>query len=317
MSLTFTIFKNIFDTDTDKIVELDNFKAFEKLLYDLSKLKAEKPEKGKPLPKHAAKLISPAVYKKGKSRANDNVLRWDFACLDVDDYEGTFEEIVNHLGEHYYVCYSTASSRKEKPKFRLVFPLTESVRAEDIKHFWYALNKEVLGIADAQTKDMARMFYVPGNYPEAFNFFFKHPGEVIDPKAMMEKHPYDKSQDGDDFFARLPEDMQKLVLEHRKSKTTKKSNVLWTGYKDCKYVSNKMVDDYKEVYVADTGKYAGMYKFMVSVGFAAVRDGYDLDKVELAGLARSLDRDYGNNYENRPLEKEADRALEFVYRNQG
>ena len=312
-----TVFDSIFDNETDKTVELKDFHAFEKLLYNLYKLKARKPKKGEKRSNKDAKLISPAVYKKDTTRANDNVIRWDFACLDVDDYEGTFEEIVNQLGDWYYVCYNTASSTEEKPKFRLVFPLTKSVKKDDIKHFWHALNSEVLGIADAQTKDMARMFYVPGQYEGAFSFFFKHQGEVIDPDALMEKHPYDKSQDGDDFFSRLPEDMQEMVLNHRKSKTRKKESVTWTGYKDCKYVYRSAIEDYKKAVIADTGKYHGMYRFMVSVAFAAIRDGYDLDKRELADLARSLDVDHGNHYKNRPLQKEADRALEYAYRNQG
>lgn len=312
-----TVFESIFDKKTDKTVEFEDFQGFEKLLYKLSKLEARKPKKGDGYHPKNAKLISPAVYKKDTGRGNDNVLRWDFACLDVDDYDGTFEQIVEHLGDWYYVCYSTASSTAEKPKFRLVFPLTKPVQRDNIRHFWQALNKEVLGIADAQTKDMARMFYVPGDYPGAFNFFFKHEGEVIDPAKLMEKHPYDASQDGDDFFNRLPEEMQKMVLEHRRAKTEKKSHVSWTSYRDCKYVFKKAVDEYISAVAVDTGKYHGMYRFMVAVAFAAIRDGYDIDKHELASLARSLDIDYGNHYENRPLQKEADRAIHYAYCNIG
>ena len=65
-----------------------------------------------------------------------------------------------HYEQYRYFCYSTASSSLTNPKFRLVFPLTQWVNKEDIKHFWFALNKEIGDIADAQTKDLSRMYYV-------------------------------------------------------------------------------------------------------------------------------------------------------------
>ena len=317
--MQFTIFKSIFDNKTNKTVELDSFEDFEKLLYQLSEKPARKPKKGELRTPEDAMLISPAVYKEGENitRANTNVLRWDFACLDVDDYEGTFKEVIESLGSWYFVCYSTASSTKEHPKFRLVFPLQRSVNVDELRHFWYALNKEVLNIGDAQTKDMARMFYVPGQYPDAHNFIFTRPGPIMDPDALMEKHEYDHTQDCDDFMARLPVDMQDRLLNFRKSQTIKKGHVNWASYRNCKYVSRKAVSSYLEAVVADTGKYHGIYIFMVSVAFSAIRDGYDIDERELATVARSLDREHGNHYETRPLNKEASRAIEWAYRNKG
>ena len=321
--MQFTIFKSIKDNKTDKTVELDSFEDFEKLLYQLSEQPVRKPKKGELPQTGDAMLISPAVYKPTTdpdnpiTRANVNVVRWDFACLDVDDYEGPFQNVIESLGSWYFVCYSTASSTKEHPKFRLVFPLQRSVMVDELRHFWYALNKEVLDIGDAQTKDMARMFYVPGQYPNAHNFIFTRPGPIMDPDALMEKHPYDATQDCDDFMARLPTDMQERLLTFRKSQTVKKGQVDWHNVTQCRYVSRKAISSYLEAVVADTGKYHGMYKFMVSVAFSAIRDGYDIDKNELSTVARALDREHGNHYEFRPLTKEADRAIEYAYRNKG
>ena len=40
--------------------------------------------------------------------------------------------------------------------------------------FWYALNKELGDIGDPQTKDLSRMYYVPGKYEGAYNFIFNN-----------------------------------------------------------------------------------------------------------------------------------------------
>lgn len=308
-----TVFDTIYDTKTNKKLDLDTFEDFERLLFDLSKMEVVKPAKGEFDVPNAAKLISPATFKDGTTRANKNVIKWDFACVDVDDYEGSFDDVIGALGSWYYVCYSTGSSTIEKPKFRLVFPLRSPVEADDIRHFWYALNREVTGVADEQTKDLSRMFYVPGQYPNAHNFIFKREGPIMDPAALMNKHPYDVKKDSDNFLDRLPEAMQKVVIEKRRAALQRRCDTSWTSYRDCKYSSRKHVDEYKST--SETGWYAGLYSYMVASAFNAVRDGYAITNYELAELARSLDADTGSWYKDRPLEKEADRALEFVYRN--
>ena len=80
MIITATIFNSIFDNKTDRSIRVNSFKAFEKVLYDLS----EVPKKSK----KDAVLISPATYIEGTTRANKNVLEWaGWCCVDVDDYE--------------------------------------------------------------------------------------------------------------------------------------------------------------------------------------------------------------------------------------
>ena len=45
--------------------------------------------------------------------------------------------------------------------------------------------------------------------------------------------------------------------------------------------------------------------------------GYPITAKEVAHICRTLDNDTGNWYLKRDMEKEADRAIEFVFRNQG
>ena len=149
-------------------MDYSSFDEFEAILFKLS-------ESTKYPTKKDAPLISPAIYQPDTTRANDNVVAWGgFGILDIDDYKGELKDIESQYDKYRYVCYSTASSTVETPKFRLVFPLTTNVDKEDIKHFWFALNKEIGDIADAQTKDLSRMYYVPAKYKNSFNFTQSH-----------------------------------------------------------------------------------------------------------------------------------------------
>lgn len=279
-----------------------SFDEFETVLYRLAESK-------KYLKKQDAPLISPAVYKPDTTRANDNVVAWGgFGILDVDDFKGEIKDIEKKYEAYKYICYSTASSTTDNPKFRLVFPLTEWVDSTNIKHFWYALNKEIGDIADAQTKDLSRMYYVPSSYQNAFNFIFSHDGDIMDPNELMQKHRYIVPQQS--FYERLPEAIKKGLIEHRKSQLNN-TNISWTGYKDCPFVNKKKVEDYKGL---TEGWYYAMYQLMVSIAGNAITNGYPITSKEIEYLIRDLDSETGNWYLKRPIDKEAERAIEFVYR---
>src|SRR6056300_158183 len=115
METSLTLFKSIFDNKTHKRMNFRSFAEFEKLLFELSKVKRKD--------KKAAQLISPATYIENTTRANNNVIDWGGWCaVDVDDHEfkGDLKSELDVLaGDYHYVCYSTASSRIDSPKFRL------------------------------------------------------------------------------------------------------------------------------------------------------------------------------------------------------
>ena len=58
-----------------------------------------------------------------------------------------------------------------------------------------------------------------------------------------------------------------------------------------------------------------MYQIMVAIAGNAVTRQYPISAKEIAELCKQFDMDTGRWYENRPLESEADRAIEYVYRN--
>ena len=69
-----TIFKSLFDNKTDKRVDLKDWSAFEKMLYDLSKMPGYKAKRGEN--KKSSPLMSPAIYHPDTTRANKNVIEW-------------------------------------------------------------------------------------------------------------------------------------------------------------------------------------------------------------------------------------------------
>src|SRR5210317_2464831 len=156
MEISLTLFKNIYDNKTNRNTNLKSFQDFEKVLYDLSNI--QRKSKGE------AELMSPAVYEKGTTRANANVIEWCGWCaVDVDDYkfDGELKDaILNHTRNWRFVCYSTASSTLDYPKFRLVFPLKRKISNKEIPRFNFALQNALGGIGDEQTKDLARMYYI-------------------------------------------------------------------------------------------------------------------------------------------------------------
>jgi hypothetical protein len=302
--VSLTIFDSIYDNKTVKRVDYNSFDDFEKVLYKLAA--SDKYQK-----KADAPLISPATYQPETTRANVNVTGWGgFGIVDVDDYEGSIEDIHEKYSEYKYVCYSTASSTKEHPKFRLVFPLTEYVEADKIKHFWFALNKEIGDIADAQTKDLSRMYYVPSRYKGSYNFIFSHDGVTMDPNKLMEQHRYVVPNES--FFDKLPNAIKEGLIQHRKERLSN-TDFSWTGYQDCPFVNKKQISDYKSI--TGSGWYLQMYKIMVSTAGNAMQRGYPISAKEIAWICSDLDNDTGGWYGKRDMVKEAERAIEFVFRN--
>lgn len=302
-----TVFESAFDNRTHRKLYSESWEEMVKLLTTLSERPGYKPVRGEF--KKGSSLISPAVYEDGTTRSNTNVIKWGrWAALDIDDYDGSFEDAYEKYKNYEHVCYSTASSSLEHPKFRILFPLTSDINKEKIKHFWYALNKEFGEDGDPQTKDMSRMYYVPAQYPDAYNFFIHNKGEWIDVEKLLVKHKW--VDRGVSFLDRLPDTVKKELLNRRKDQMTN-TKVSWTTWDTCPFVNKKIVAEYKTI--SSTGWYHKMYQLMVSIAGNAVKRKYPITPGEIARICKEIDNETGGWYANRPLEKEAARAIEFVY----
>ena len=254
-------------------------------------------------------------YKKDTTRANDNVIEWSqWCCVDVDDFEfkgDLKDELLTRFSHLRFVCYSTASSKTNAPKFRLVFPVRNNVSNDRIRKFWFALQSELGELGDKQTKDLSRMYYIPAKYDRAFNFIFSNDGDVLDPDTLIAKHPMPEKATLNSFFDRLPEALQKEVLEYKKNKLD--NDFSWSSYRDCPFWPMQLANEYKTI--TKTGWYHKMYQIMVAIAGNAIKSKYPINVDEITNLCREFDIDNGNWYQKRPIKKEADRALEYVYRN--
>ena len=298
----------VYDNKTHRRMDFSTFDELEKTLYALS----EQPKKGK----LDAELISPAIYEPGSTRANKNVIAWAGWCaVDVDDIEvdGELNDFVrNMVPDWRFVCYSTASSRPDRPKFRLVFELDRHISVAEIKHFWYALQSRLDDQGDKQCKDLSRMYYIPATYAEADNFIFSGAGKPIDVDALLAKYPYVEKQRAGSFLDRLPPEMVDQVINHRKAKM-QNTAVTWTGYHDCPFWPKKLAIEYATI--SETGWYHKMYQMMVAIAARALQKEYPITAKQIADLCKQFDMENGGWYENRPIDVEADRALEYAYRN--
>ena len=299
-----TLFHSQFDNKTEKIINFQSWDEFVNLLRGLS----ERPLAGK----REAQLISPAMYELGTTRANRNVVEWGhWACVDVDDYEGTIDDIISKFSEYNTVVYSTASSTIVQPKFRIVFDLDRRVASEELRHFWYAINKELGELGDAQTKDSSRMYYIPAHYTGSNNFFHTTTGSPMAVSRLLREHPY-SAPTGNSLLDKLPEEMRERVIQHRKD-SLDNTDITWSGYGDCPFVPRKMALEYKSI--SGTGWYHAMFKLMIAIASNAIRQKYPITASQIALLCKEIDRETGNWYENRPIEREAQSALAWAYAN--
>jgi hypothetical protein len=300
-----TIFKNAFDNKTHRRMDFDSWDKFVGLLSHLSTQPVAS--------KKDAELISPALYTEGTTRSNKNVTEWGhWACVDIDEGINDVNEILDRFAGSRSVVYSTASCTPEKIKLRVVFDLSRRVQADEIRKFWYALNKWCGDLGDAQTKDSSRMYYIPAAYHGATNFFHDmSDGDAVDVDKLIREYPY-QEKTGNSFLDSLPEGVRESVLEHRKNSLTN-TNVTWAGYRDCPFFPNKMAEDYRSV--GETGWYHQMYRIMVATACNAVKEQYPIASYQIADMCRELDAETGNWYDNRPLEREASGAISWAYAN--
>lgn len=301
-----TLFKNIYDNKTSKRMDFEKWERLQTLLFTLATQKGEKGGS------NSSPLISPAIFRSDSTRANDNVLGWGrWCCVDIDEYDGSMDDVLEHLKPYHYVCYSTASSTEYHPKFRVVFPLTEVVPSDKIKAFWHAINALVSDTADAQTKDLSRMYYVPAKYPNAHNFIFKNEGKHINPFDLMQRFPYIEGSRKKKFLDTLPKALQKEVINYRRNQLD--NTVTWTGYKDCKFWPKTLANEFTAMaHIDGSGRFRKMYAIMVAIAGNAVEAGYNITSDEIAELCREFDAVNTNLYEKRDMESEAQNALEYV-----
>lgn len=113
-------------------------------------------------------------------RAKANATMSGLVVLDIDDGQ-TIDETVDIVKtlDTTAIVYSTASHSVDHHKFRVCIPLSEPVDYDKHALAWRAINEVFAGGAADSTKvGCESLFYVPGQYPNAPNFFAFLPGKI-------------------------------------------------------------------------------------------------------------------------------------------
>jgi hypothetical protein len=133
-------------------------------------------------------LWSPAAYPAGATRSNDNVIAVSAFVLDVDT--GARPEVFARLFDAYaHVIHSTWSHACDLPRWRAVFPLSESIRGPQWSDVYFKLATHLgKGQADLSCRDAARMYFLPSSPPELVSCQMAqiHDGELLDPSLFAE-----------------------------------------------------------------------------------------------------------------------------------
>jgi len=134
--------------------------------------------------KESAPLISFAEF--DGQRRKLKIKNVTAIVLDFDD--GTpFETIRLALASIEFAAYSTHSHAPEKPRFRVIIPLSRPVTVAEYQVVWMAINAKSGGTADHGAKDASRISYWPSCPQENFVNAFTHHnrGEILDPNALL------------------------------------------------------------------------------------------------------------------------------------
>jgi putative DNA primase/helicase len=126
--------------------------------------------------KSAGALWSPVTYYENTTRGNRNVRFVESLVVDLDG--SSFESA--RLDGLEWFAYSTYSHRLDDPHYHLVLPLAERVPAGLWRAVWLEMVERLNLPADPQTKDPARLFYLPQHAPNAPFEFHEGSGVLLD-----------------------------------------------------------------------------------------------------------------------------------------
>jgi len=132
--------------------------------------------------KQAGSLWSPVEYDAGTTRGNRNVRFVEALVVDMDSE--AFDNA--RLDGLEWFAYSTYSHRLDDPHYHLVLPLAEKVPASLWRVVWAELHDRIGLVGDPQTKDPARIFYLPQHAPDQPFEFHEGHGQLLDSSFTLD-----------------------------------------------------------------------------------------------------------------------------------
>lgn len=139
--------------------------------------------------KKGGPCFSPVAYKPGASRGLAGV---DAVTMAVFDFDGgvTVDQMKARFSGYRYMLHSSYSNTAEKPKFRVIVPLSRPVTPEQWGGLWEVINEQFGGFNDPAVKDASRIYYLYC-YRRGTNdhFFMSEEGNELDVDDLMAKVP--------------------------------------------------------------------------------------------------------------------------------
>lgn len=130
----------------------------------------------------------------GLSHANRNVTLLDAVALDIENVpEARILEAAQALAAYEWILVTThkhgalaVSAEPElRARVRLVLPLERSVTPAEHALLWRALQKRIGGIADEQTKNAARLYYLPSTYDPSIAWSHHNAAAWLRPEDLL------------------------------------------------------------------------------------------------------------------------------------
>ncbi len=135
--------------------------------------------------KTAGALWSPVEYDPGTTRGNRDVRFVEALVVDMDSE--AFDNA--QLDGLEWFAYSTYSHRLNDPHYHLVLPLAEKIPASLWRVVWQELHDRIGLVGDPQTKDPARIFYLPQHAPDQPFEFHEGHGVLLDSSFRLDVEP--------------------------------------------------------------------------------------------------------------------------------
>jgi hypothetical protein len=157
---------------TDVTVKRHDVRTYEQLVEYLS-------ESVESDTKDDVELWSPTKYKNGAARGDAGVESVSCFVLDLD---GVRWESVKHFLEPFeYFAHTTWSHSVEKERWRVVFPLSRPVQADEWKAVWLRLNALFGKFGDPSCSNVSRFYFRSAHKPGHDHDAFRHDGQLLNP----------------------------------------------------------------------------------------------------------------------------------------
>lgn len=301
----FSYFDGFYSTDS-QLCELASWEQFIEYMEIISETTGYKPSPDESIKQG---LISSGIYNPdAPKRCNDNVIGWDMVMLDIDDGIDDLNIVMNHFKLFNYIIYSSPSCTKDKLKIRVIIPLHKTAPSDVLSQIWHGCNVWCEGVVDPQTKDKARMMYIPARYTnkgdEYRHIFITNKGLDLNWESLIQKFPSPKESDRFKVQNELSKLKRKIYLNTNKIPDTNIRSP------DCPFVYKNMIEQY--MLTPSGAHHKAIYVFMVQVCYNAQKINYPISIDELVDLAKQLDDMDGSWYDDKKLYNSAKDAINYT-----